>query len=67
LVGEISWAKHVVIMSKCKDKTVVEYALKSTTHPIGVASYSLSASLPEGYSGLLPSADEIRERLKGLD
>ncbi len=56
-----------IVICKNKDKTVVEYALKSTTHPIGVASYTLTSKLPDGYSGLLPSADDIRERLKGLE
>jgi len=56
-----------IVICKNKDKTVVEYALKSTTHPIGVASYTLTTNLPAGYLGLLPSADDIRERLKGLE
>lgn len=55
-----------IIICKTKDKTVVEYALKSAAHPIGVATYILTPNLPAGYSGLLPSAEEIRERLKGL-
>lgn len=56
-----------IVICKTKDKTVVEYALKSTTHPIGIASYTLTANLPAGYSGLLPSADDIRERLNALE
>jgi len=36
-----------IIVCKNKDKTIVEYSLKSTTQPIGVATYSTSPSLPE--------------------
>ncbi|GHS85048.1 hypothetical protein FACS1894201_04330 [Bacteroidia bacterium] len=68
LVGEISWTKHVVILNKCKDKnrTVVEYSLKTSTLPIGVATYTTSAILPETYQKLLPNSEEIIEKLKEL-
>jgi predicted nuclease of restriction endonuclease-like (RecB) superfamily len=56
-----------IIICKTKDKTVVEYALKSTTQPIGVATYTLTTSLPADFLGLLPSAEDIRERLTGLE
>lgn len=53
-----------IIICKSKKKTVVEYALKSTTQPIGIATYSLTSHLPDAYRELLPDEDEIRERLK---
>ncbi len=56
-----------IIICKTKDKTVVEYALKSAALPIGVATYTLTPDLPAGLAGLLPSAEAIRERLKGLE
>jgi predicted nuclease of restriction endonuclease-like (RecB) superfamily len=56
-----------IIICKTKDKTVVEYALKSTTQPIGVATYTLTSNLPADFLGLLPSAEDIRERLTGLE
>lgn len=55
-----------IIICKTKDFTVVEYALKSTTHPIGVATYKLTTNLPAQFVGLLPSPEEIRLRLEGL-
>lgn len=110
LVGEISWAKHVVIMSKCKDDLQREFYLRMTKkfgwtknvliHQVENQSYekyllnqtSFDQTLPESLLNqaklavkdeytfdflgladehseyeLLPSADEIRERLKGLD
>lgn len=53
-----------IIICKSKDKTVVEYALKSSVLAIGVATYSLTSHLPEGYRNLLPSEGEIAERLQ---
>jgi len=58
-----------IIVCKSKDKTVVEYSLKTATQPIGVATYSTSPLLPEAYSEYLPSPEVIAERLcivKGL-
>jgi len=52
-----------IIVCKSKDKTVVEYSLKTTTQPIGVATYSTSSYLPEEYSKYLPAPEVITERL----
>lgn len=56
-----------IIICKSKDKTFVEYALKRSSVPIGVATYQLSNSLPEDMRALLPEPEEIIERLKILD
>jgi predicted nuclease of restriction endonuclease-like (RecB) superfamily len=56
-----------IIVCKSKKRTVVEYALKTAMLPIGVATYGLTSHLPEAYRDLLPSEDEIVERLKGWD
>ncbi len=56
-----------IIICKSKKKTVVEYALKTTTQPIGIATYSLTSHLPAAYQHLLPSEEEIRERLQGWE
>lgn len=54
-----------IIICKSKKKTVVKYALKTATQPIGIATYSLTPHLPAAYQHLLPSEEEIRERLQG--
>lgn len=54
-----------IMVCKSKKRTVVEYALKSTTLPIGVATYGLTSRLPEAYRNLLPSEDQIVARLAG--
>lgn len=55
-----------IIICRSKNKTIVEYALKSSPHPIGVAAYTLTTTLPADYVGLLPSVAEIQERLRFL-
>jgi predicted nuclease of restriction endonuclease-like (RecB) superfamily len=57
-----------IIVCKTKKRTVVEYALNTTTKPMGVADYSLSKSVPRELKGLLPSPEQIAESLdKMLD
>jgi hypothetical protein len=52
-----------IIICKTKKRTLVEYALRNTKSPVGVADYSLSKTLPKELKGLLPSPDEIIESL----
>lgn len=42
----------------------MEYALKQSNVPIGVATYKLRDSLPENMKEMLPEPEEIVERLK---
>lgn len=55
-----------IIICKTKRRTVVEYALRNSGNPMGVADYSLSKTLPDSLKGLLPSSKEIIDRLSGL-
>jgi len=55
-----------IIICKTKRRTVVEYALKTASSPMGVADYSLSKTLPKELKGLLPSADEIIKSLSHI-
>jgi predicted nuclease of restriction endonuclease-like (RecB) superfamily len=55
-----------IIICKSKKRTIVEYALKTTVQPIGVATYSLSATLPEAYKELLPASEEIARKIEIL-
>jgi predicted nuclease of restriction endonuclease-like (RecB) superfamily len=52
-----------IIICKEKNRTVVEYSLKSGTMPIGVATYVTSKKLPKGYQDLLPNSEEINEKI----
>jgi predicted nuclease of restriction endonuclease-like (RecB) superfamily len=55
-----------IIICKEKKRTTVEYALKESNQPIGVATYKLTESLPNDLKGLLPTAQEIEERLSSI-
>ncbi|GHT39393.1 hypothetical protein AGMMS49965_05270 [Bacteroidia bacterium] len=52
-----------IIICKEKNRTVVEYSLKNSTQPIGVATYSTSTNLPKDYESLLPTTEEIEKKL----
>ena len=56
-----------IIICKSKNRTVVEYALKSVAKPIGVSTYNLSNTLPDNMKNLLPTPEEIIQRLSILD
>ena len=77
MVGEISWNKNIIIMSKCKDDLQREFYLRMTKkygwtknvllHQIeNQATYTITLKLPKDYIGLLPSPKDIQEKLKEL-
>ena len=55
-----------MIFCKEKNKIIVEYALRDARHPMGVATYKITHTLPKDLKGLLPSQKEIQNILKGL-
>lgn len=52
-----------IIICKTKNRTVVEYSLKTANLPIGVATYHTANKLPKAYQKLLPSAEMISQKL----
>ncbi len=52
-----------IIICKNKSRTVVEYSLKTATLPIGVATYTTTEQLPDGYKDLLHATKEITEKI----
>ena len=56
-----------IIICKSKNRTRVEYTLKTSNKPIGVATYSFYDSLPENMKSMLPTPDEIAEIIHGID
>lgn len=56
-----------IIICRDKNKTVVEYALRTARRPIGVATYTVCTDLPEAHRAELPSPEAIAERLKIWD
>lgn len=53
-----------IIICKSKDRTYVEYALKQTNAPIGVATYQLRNTLPDEMKAMLPDPEEIVKMLR---
>ena len=53
-----------IIICRDKNKTIVEYALRTATRPIGVATYTVVPELPAAYRSELPSPEAIAERLR---
>ncbi|MCK5042841.1 MAG: DUF1016 family protein [Candidatus Aenigmarchaeota archaeon] len=55
-----------IILCKSKDKTIVEYALKESNRPIGIAEYRIVKNLPEELKGRFPEPKKIAKLLKDL-
>jgi len=55
-----------IIICREKNRTIVEYSLKNSSMPIGVATYTTTAKLPKKYSNLLPNTKEIKDKLGSL-
>jgi predicted nuclease of restriction endonuclease-like (RecB) superfamily len=56
-----------LILCKTKDKLVVEYALKDSKKPIGIAEYKISETLPSELRGEMPTVEELEAQIeKGL-
>jgi hypothetical protein len=53
-----------LILCRDRNKVVVEYALRDTRKPVGVAAYRLTASLPKHLKDSLPSIEQLEAELK---
>jgi len=53
-----------IIICKNKDKTVVEYSLSSSNHPIGVSTYTTGTNLPADFVKYLPDSETISRKLE---
>jgi predicted nuclease of restriction endonuclease-like (RecB) superfamily len=56
-----------LILCRERNRTIVEYALRDTQKPIGVAAYRLTESLPEPLVTSLPSAERLAAELESLE
>lgn len=55
-----------IILCKSKNKTIVEYALKESNKPIGVATYQIVSTLPQELKNQLPAPEQVAKLLEGL-
>jgi predicted nuclease of restriction endonuclease-like (RecB) superfamily len=53
-----------LILCKDKNRIVVEYALRSSKHPVGVAEYKITKRLPKKFQSELPTPEELRKQLR---
>tara|TARA_R110002050_G_scaffold83619_1_gene178827 strand:+ start:7000 stop:7230 length:231 start_codon:yes stop_codon:yes gene_type:complete len=53
-----------ILLCAEKDNLEVEYALRTTNKPIGVAEYQLTKDLPKKYQKYLPDDKMIIKKLK---
>lgn len=53
-----------IIICKEKNRTIVEYSLKTSQMPIGVATYTTRSKLPKNYENLLPDSKQISEKIE---
>lgn len=56
-----------MIICKEKSKTVVEYALKDSRKPIGVATYTITPSLPKQLVQFFPTEEELSKKIAHLE
>ena len=54
-----------IVICRGKTKTMVEYALRTMTRPLGIATYTVTPQLPASYQNDLPSPEQIAARLQG--
>ena len=52
-----------LLICKGMDRVEAQYALESTSQPLGVSSYELSKLIPEEFKGSLPTIEEIEAEL----
>jgi len=55
-----------IVLCKSKDKTIVEYALRESNKPIGVATYRIVTVLPSELKGQLPEPEQVAKLLEGI-
>ncbi|WP_379883993.1 PDDEXK nuclease domain-containing protein [Larkinella insperata] len=55
-----------IIICKAKQRTIVEFALKDINKPIGVATYTLTPTLPDELSKFFPTNEQLIERVEAV-
>ncbi len=56
-----------IILCKSKNKTIVEYALKESNQPIGVATYRMVSTLPQELKDRLPTQEQVAKLLENME
>ncbi|MBD2344236.1 PDDEXK nuclease domain-containing protein [Anabaena subtropica] len=56
-----------IILCKSKQRTIVEYALKESNKPIGVATYQIVSKVPKELKNQLPDPEQVARLLEGFE
>ena len=56
-----------IILSKSKQRTIVEYALKESNKPIGIGTYQVVSKLPQELQNQLPAPEQVAKLLEGVE
>jgi predicted nuclease of restriction endonuclease-like (RecB) superfamily len=52
-----------LLICKSKDATLAQYALESSTQPLGISEYELERFYPEKIEGIMPTIEELEARV----
>jgi hypothetical protein len=52
-----------IILCKSRKQSIVEYAFRDTSKPMGVSTYKLASELPELYKNILPDVEDLKKFL----
>lgn len=55
-----------IILCKSQKQSIVEYAFRDMSKPMGVSIYKFASELPEQYRNILPDVDELKQLLTHL-
>src|SRR5690606_14831543 len=55
-----------IILCKGRNEVIVEYALRDTSKPMGVAQYGLSTALPEQLKRELPTHEDLAQEFPAM-
>ena len=56
-----------IILCRSKNTTIVEYALRESDKPIGVATYRMVSAVPDELKGYLPAPEQIAKLLEDVE
>ena len=55
-----------IILCRSKKKSIVEYALRGISQPIGVSTYRTTATLPDEFKSNLPSIEDLQHEIEAV-
>jgi predicted nuclease of restriction endonuclease-like (RecB) superfamily len=56
-----------IILCKSKNRTIVEYALRDSNKPIGIATYQMVSTIPQPLKDELPAPEQVAKLLEGVE